>query len=735
MDEQQIKAVFEELQRQLETSAAEQRILGQTSKGTADAIDKLQKQLQNAGKSAVDVAKQLDAAADAQREAKDASKAYKQSLSTGAKGVAQSATSLMGSLASGSSSFAQFGQITQQVTNLMGKLASAFPVLGKYVDAGIQAAGAAGAAVINQLDTVAKAYTDLGKVGAIGAQGVDGLVTQFKELGLVSLPAFTDAVVKNAQGLAALGPTTSQGSRMLGRSLGQLTDRNGEYAEQIIKLGYSLDEAAAISTQFAATQALAGNRQIKTSQELAKASMAYLKEIDGLARATGRSREQIIEERQKNLQNIAFRAKIEEMRASGNEKQIKAAAELEKAVDSFGGPVADLIRASVTGTPLTKEAQTATALLGNSVLDLVNNIQQGSSAEVERYKFLKQSTTSLQGFNQNLQYGLSEALGFDPIAFQLLNMEKTLREGRDPFKQAFDEQGDLAKAGGKTTKEFAQATIAVAGANRNIQALAFDAIPAATTAVQAFANTINAGTNALRKVLGISGPRAGPGAAPSAAPPGGSRMGGAAARKRGGAGAGPTLGLEGLRIKSPEAYAGGETAPSIISLAHKIQQALGGDLMHFSAFNDTYERGPNSKHSSGLAMDFTVRDPRYSAGVADLVRNIMSQNKINGKVIDEYLNPSKSATGGHIHVELDGYRTGGIASGPKSGYNAVLHGTEAVVPLPDGKTIPVEMSGMQGNLDRQLGIMGQQLSKMDELISAMREQTSISQRILQVSQA
>jgi muramidase (phage lysozyme) len=35
---------------------------------------------------------------------------------------------------------------------------------------------------------------------------------------------------------------------------------------------------------------------------------------------------------------------------------------------------------------------------------------------------------------------------------------------------------------------------------------------------------------------------------------------------------------------------------------------------------------------------------------------------------------------------------GGVFTGPKSGYDAILHGTEAVVPLPDGKTIPVSMS-------------------------------------------
>ncbi len=46
-----------------------------------------------------------------------------------------------------------------------------------------------------------------------------------------------------------------------------------------------------------------------------------------------------------------------------------------------------------------------------------------------------------------------------------------------------------------------------------------------------------------------------------------------------------------------------------------------------------------------------------------------------------------------------GYRsfaTGGVASGPDSGYAATLHGTEAVVPLPNGRSIPVEMSGGSG---------------------------------------
>ena len=40
-----------------------------------------------------------------------------------------------------------------------------------------------------------------------------------------------------------------------------------------------------------------------------------------------------------------------------------------------------------------------------------------------------------------------------------------------------------------------------------------------------------------------------------------------------------------------------------------------------------------------------------------------------------------------------GYASGGIADGPSSGYNVLMHGREAIVPLPDGDKIPVQLTG------------------------------------------
>ena len=48
------------------------------------------------------------------------------------------------------------------------------------------------------------------------------------------------------------------------------------------------------------------------------------------------------------------------------------------------------------------------------------------------------------------------------------------------------------------------------------------------------------------------------------------------------------------------------------------------------------------------------------------------------------------AGGGISPMKGKRYTTGGIARGPVHGYNAVLHGNEAVVPLPSGGKIPVE---------------------------------------------
>ena len=75
---------------------------------------------------------------------------------------------------------------------------------------------------------------------------------------------------------------------------------------------------------------------------------------------------------------------------------------------------------------------------------------------------------------------------------------------------------------------------------------------------------------------------------------------------------------------------------------------------------------------------------------------------------------------------LAGFDEGGIAEGPKSGYPATLHGTEAVVPLSDNRSIPVSMDtgALTAAVHQQSGIL-------TEILRTMRDTNSLTSGILQ----
>jgi putative chitinase len=142
-------------------------------------------------------------------------------------------------------------------------------------------------------------------------------------------------------------------------------------------------------------------------------------------------------------------------------------------------------------------------------------------------------------------------------------------------------------------------------------------------------------------------------------------------------------------------------------------------------FNEAKKRGTNLADIGdiGRAVGYVDIGGRQTAERAALASQFESRL------------PQAQATGpkaGPIDErQLPQARNGGTLTGPLSGYQAMLHGTEAVVPLPNGKTIPVEMPGFTASLADQTGIMAQQLTKMDELLRVMQSQVNVSNKILQ----
>jgi len=119
-----------------------------------------------------------------------------------------------------------------------------------------------------------------------------------------------------------------------------------------------------------------------------------------------------------------------------------------------------------------------------------------------------------------------------------------------------------------------------------------------------------------------------------------------------------------------------------------------------------------SKHEVGLAFDMNSADANKAVGLGlfekfGFARPVSAEawhieaKEARGGSPDNPAAPGKSvkvAGAGGKETSPDtgkpSAKDGGIVKGPMSGFDAELHGTEAVVPLPGGKNIPVSFSNM-----------------------------------------
>lgn len=114
--------------------------------------------------------------------------------------------------------------------------------------------------------------------------------------------------------------------------------------------------------------------------------------------------------------------------------------------------------------------------------------------------------------------------------------------------------------------------------------------------------------------------------------------------------------LNGLRIKSSESIAGGKVRGYTAEFAKLAQDALGSQLNRFTAFNDSYHKGTNSKHAIGQAFDFTVKDAGEANASIKRLQEVAKKYGFTINAINEYAKPSARSTGGHVHVSVLGYK-------------------------------------------------------------------------------
>ena len=121
-----------------------------------------------------------------------------------------------------------------------------------------------------------------------------------------------------------------------------------------------------------------------------------------------------------------------------------------------------------------------------------------------------------------------------------------------------------------------------------------------------------------------------------------------------------------------------------------------------------------------------------AAAVVDVGHLVPGGDTVTSAVgLDVLANPG-AAKGGILSppptTGSPNFDVGGVATGSTSGYQATLHGTEAVVPLPDNRSIPVSLdsSSLTTAVNQQTGVLNQ-------ILTSMNKNNNLTSGILQAS--
>lgn len=466
-------------------------------RGVSDAMEELRR-------TGTITAETLNKLSDSSKKSKEAQEKFAQGLVNAGRQV----SGAMSGLAGGNGSFKSLAGSVDVAAKSFDAIASKFGIIGKGL--GFIATGVAEAAkvALTQLDFLAENYNAMGSASATAVDGIEGLSRQFDALGNYSLPAFTKAVRANALGLNLFRGTAAEGAEELSKIAGALTQ--GQTAERFVRLGMTLDEVGDATSAYISNYARLGLLQGSTTEDLTKKTQNYIEEVDKIARLTGQTRAQQQDEQAKTQADARSRAEISLMRARGETAQ---ANELNKLMKAFDATTNSAVRATATGIPLTKQAQSFGVFTNDQIRQTVLAVKRGEIDAVEGAARINKSLArGADSFGRQIAYAgdIFEGAaisGFDAQARELALVElrqKAEYRGLSDSEIVDKEQKRTASAANDATKKYASATLAASGANKDLQRLGMKLAIEATPAIDAFASALKSVTGYINSKFGTT---------------------------------------------------------------------------------------------------------------------------------------------------------------------------------------------------------------------------------------
>jgi muramidase (phage lysozyme) len=663
-----------------------------------------------------------------------------------------------------------------------GLLSGLGKAIGASSDAAAQLAVQFGEFATGELQKVVEAYRQVGAVGGIAAGGMTELYDQAISAGL-SVGQFAKIIANNSEVLAKSTGSTAEGAKVLSEiaKVGDATTR------QFYALGMSVEQTRDFQAKFLEQNRLTGRIAMGDTRALTEASKAYIFQLDELARITGLSREQAAKLLDEQNKNIRFRASVRmaerEYGPAAAQAMRDSVAVVSTANKEFGQGFADLMGPGGASTEAAKNLQIAT---GNAAKGIADMVRTGQISADQGAAMIRQAIRNrMEGLGGDKYLGLVGGVE-GPMKDLLLGMDDIAQSNNMTvvsMKKARAESEAARNAQDKNTKEIIDAQMALQKMAVELDKLVKEKIlPNAAVAVKKFTETLLSSVDYINNKLGV-----GTSSSSTGASPGSSYSGGGAGRGSGQAQA-PTTGVGGAGAPSPEAagtlgairnmigraesnggdyniMVGGKkgnltnmTLAQILEQQSKMNKRNGFESSALGKYQITQGTLRDLINKTGMDVNTTMFDQatqdkladelivsrggynKYAAGAISKEKFMRNLSTIwaglpmdaSGRSYYQGVGSNKATIG--FDEAMGSFAYGGISSGPKSGYMSMLHGTEAVIPLPGGRSVPVEMTGMTDKIGEQVGMMSAQLDRLDEMVSLMRTSNDTNAKILRASQ-
>ena len=263
-----------------------------------------------------------------------------------------------------------------------------------------------------QSDNLYNTYSRLSEVGGTAADQLSGLRQTSAQLGYViadnveGMTAFTSLIADNADTLALFKGTVFEGRQALANVSTQFED----YRMGLRRMGLTIDQQNKGMVSYIRLQTTLGQAQNKTFTELANGANKYLVETQALAAITGQQRKEVEAEMQRALTEQKFRAKIDELYATGQEKLAEEYQALNVMLAKQSPEAAAGFRAMVGGSIEAAESQKLLRSSSGQVISTLDALNKGQINAGEAFRDIGLSVGATnRTFNKTAQ--LTSAFG------------------------------------------------------------------------------------------------------------------------------------------------------------------------------------------------------------------------------------------------------------------------------------------------------------------------------------